>query len=93
MKKTQSYIKKNKKRFLNELLDLLKIPSISADPAYKKDILKTAKFVASSLKDAGLENGEICPTAGYPIVYAEKIIDPKNSQEDQQMTKGSFICT
>ncbi len=77
MKKTQSYIKKNKKRFLNELLDLLKIPSISADPAYKKDILKTAKFVAKSLKDAGLENVEICPTAGYPIVYGDKIMDPK----------------
>ena len=77
MKKTQSYIKKNKKRFLEELIDLLKIPSISADPKYKKDIAKTAKFVAKSLKDAGLDNVEICPTAGYPIVYGDKIIDPK----------------
>jgi len=77
MKKTQSYIKKNKKRFLNELLELLKIPSISADPAYKKDMHKTADFVADSLKEAGLDNVEICPTAGYPIVYADKIIDPK----------------
>ncbi len=77
MKKTQSYIKKNKKRFLEELIDLLKIPSISADPKYKKDITKTAKFVAKSLKDAGLDNVEICPTAGYPIVYGDKIIDPK----------------
>ena len=77
MKKTQSYIKKNKKRFLDELLDLLKIPSISADPKYKKAMLKTAKFVAKSLKDAGAENVEICPTPGYPVVYGEKLIDPK----------------
>ena len=77
MKKTQSYIKKNKKRFLDELLDLLKIPSISADPKYKKAMFKTAKFVAKSLKDAGAENVEVCPTPGYPVVYGEKLIDPK----------------
>ena len=76
MKKTQSYIKKNKKRFLDELLELLKIPSISADPAYKEAIFKTADFVADSLKSAGADNVEICQTAGYPIVYGDKIIDP-----------------
>ena len=77
MKKTQSYIKKNKKRFLEELLDLLRIPSISADPAYKEAMLTTANFVAKSLTDAGADKVEICPTAGHPIVYGEKIIDPK----------------
>ncbi len=70
-----NYISENKDRFLSELLAFLRIPSISANPAYKADMLKTAEFVAESLKLAGAENVEICETAGNPIVYAEKIID------------------
>ncbi len=77
MKKVKDYQKEHKERFLNELLDLLRIPSISADPAYKKDVIKTAKEVAKALKKAGADNVEVCPTKGYPIVYAEKIIDKK----------------
>ena len=72
-----SYIKENKARFLNELINLLKIPSISADKAYKKEVLFTADFVLESLKNAGCDNVELCETPGYPIVYGEKIIDPK----------------
>lgn len=71
------YIKDNKQKFLDELFDLLRIPSVSADPAYKNDVLKTAEFVKNSLVSAGADNVEICETAGYPIVYGEKIIDPK----------------
>ncbi|HET6227630.1 MAG TPA: dipeptidase [Bacteroidia bacterium] len=71
------YINANKDRFLNELFDLLRIPSISADPKYKNDVIKTAEAVKEKLIAAGADNVEICPTAGYPIVYAEKIIDPK----------------
>jgi acetylornithine deacetylase/succinyl-diaminopimelate desuccinylase-like protein len=70
------YIISNKERFLEELFELLRIPSVSADPAYKNDVIKTADAVASSLKKAGADKVEICETAGYPIVYAEKIIDP-----------------
>ena len=86
MKKAQAFIKQNKDRFLEELFDLLKIPSISADPKYKKDVLECADFVAKSLKDAGCDKVQVCPTkytkngkskAGYPIVYGEKIIDKK----------------
>jgi acetylornithine deacetylase/succinyl-diaminopimelate desuccinylase-like protein len=76
MEKTFSFIQENKDRFLSELLDLLRIPSVSADPAYNGDVRKTAERVAQSLKDAGAENIEICETAGHPIVYGEKIIDP-----------------
>jgi acetylornithine deacetylase/succinyl-diaminopimelate desuccinylase-like protein len=75
MNDIQSYIKNNKERFLNELIDLLKIPSVSADSAYKKDVLLTADFVLESLKKAGCDNVEICETPGYPIIYGEKIID------------------
>ncbi len=69
------YLEKHKDRFLEELLDLLRIPSISADSAYKADVLKAAEFVADKLKAAGADNVEVCPTDGHPIVYGEKLID------------------
>lgn len=75
MQSIQSYISDNKDRFLNELIDLLKIPSISADSAYKDDVLKTARVIKTSLEKAGCDHVEICETDGYPIVYGEKIID------------------
>ncbi len=75
MQKVQDYIQQNKDRFLEELLELLRIPSVSADPAYKADVERTAASVADSLTKAGADKVEICPTAGYPIVYGEKIID------------------
>ena len=53
----------------------MKIPSISADPSYKKDVLDCAEAVASAMENAGAENIEICKTAGYPIVFGDKIID------------------
>jgi len=70
------FIRSNKDRFLNELLDLLRIPSVSADPKFKEDVFAAADFVKESLQKAGADTVEICQTAGYPIVYGEKIIDP-----------------
>ena len=75
MNSLQSYIKNNKNRFLEELIELLKIPSVSADKAFKKDVLLTADFVLNSLQKAGCDHVEICETPGYPIIYGEKIID------------------
>ena len=75
MSTIQTYIEENKKRFLNELISLLKIPSVSADKAYKKDVLNTADFVLESLKKAGCDHVELCETPGYPIIYGEKIIN------------------
>ncbi|MBF30886.1 MAG: peptidase dimerization domain protein [Aequorivita sp.] len=77
MKSAKPYIEKNKERFLDELIELLKIPSISADSAYKKDVLKTAEAVKKQLEKAGCDSVEICETPGYPIVYGEKIINKK----------------
>jgi acetylornithine deacetylase/succinyl-diaminopimelate desuccinylase-like protein len=71
-----NYISENKDRFLNELLDLLKIPSISADKNYQADVLKTADSIKTRLIEAGADKVEICNTKGYPVVYGEKIIDP-----------------
>ena len=75
MEHINNYIKENKDRFINELIELLKIPSISADPEYTEEVANCANAVAKSLTDAGAENVEVCKTAGHPIVYGEKIID------------------
>lgn len=75
MKDTQKYLKDNQERFLEELLDLLRIPSISADSAYDDDVTKAANFIADNLKKAGADNVEVCETKGHPIVYADKIVD------------------
>lgn len=72
----KQYIDDNRQRFLDELLDLLRIPSVSADSKFKDDVHRAADFVKSSLEKAGVDKAEICETAGYPIVYGEKIIDP-----------------
>ena len=77
MKYIKTYIQENKDRFIDELIELLKIPSISADPKYKQEVLNCADSVADFLTKAGAENIEICKTKGYPIVYADKIIDEK----------------
>lgn len=76
MNNTQTYINENKDRFLNELLDLLRIPSVSADPAYSQHVHATADSIADHLRKIGIDAVEICQTAGYPVVYGEKIIDP-----------------
>jgi acetylornithine deacetylase/succinyl-diaminopimelate desuccinylase-like protein len=70
-----SYINSNKERFLYELLDLLKIPSISAKPEHKSDMNKTAEAVKQRLIEAGADKVEICQTKGYPVVYGEKMVD------------------
>ena len=75
MEHIKKYIDKHKKRFINELIELLKIPSVSADKKYRLDVLSCADAVAKAMETAGADNIEICETAGYPIVYSEKIID------------------
>ncbi len=72
----QQYFEDNKSRFLNELLELIKLPSVSADPKFRDDVFETAEWLKKKMINAGADNVEICPTAGYPIVYGEKIIDP-----------------
>jgi acetylornithine deacetylase/succinyl-diaminopimelate desuccinylase-like protein len=77
MSAQSAYIQNHKDRFLSELFDLLRIPSISADPAYSADMKKAAEFVKEKMIAAGADKVEICATAGYPIVYGEKLIDAK----------------
>jgi acetylornithine deacetylase/succinyl-diaminopimelate desuccinylase-like protein len=70
-----TYIEQNKDRFLNELFDFLRIPSVSADTKFQPDMLRAAEYIKEKLVAAGLDKVEICPTAGHPIVYAEKIVN------------------
>ena len=76
MEQITSYIQEHKDRFLDELFELLKIPSVSADPSFTQDVLDTAEAVKAALEKAGCDHVEVCETSGYPIVYGEKIIDP-----------------
>ena len=75
MENIKSYINEHKDRFINELIELLKIPSISADSAYTQDVINTSEKIKESLLTAGCDKVEICETPGYPIVYGEKMID------------------
>ncbi|MAI23131.1 MAG: peptidase dimerization domain protein [Crocinitomicaceae bacterium] len=74
MSACQPYIESNRDRFLEELFELLRIPSVSADPAFAGDVHKCAELVARQLEAAGGENVEIIPTEGYPVVYGEKMV-------------------
>ncbi|MDO5606926.1 MAG: dipeptidase [Capnocytophaga sp.] len=77
MQNVQDYIEKNKQRFVDELIELLRLPSISADSAHSQDVINTAGAVKEALLKAGCDTVELCETPGYPIVYGEKIINPK----------------
>lgn len=70
------YLETHKQRFLDELFDLLRIPSVSADSAFKDDVRRAAEYVCEKLRAAGLDKAELHETPGHPVVYAEKIIDP-----------------
>jgi len=70
----QQFIDQNKDRFLEELLNWLRIPSVSADPAYANDVKSAANFLLENLQKAGADNVAIYPTAGHPIVYGEKFV-------------------
>lgn len=71
----KEYITSNKDRFLSELFDWLRIPSVSADRRHKDDVRKAADFLLDKFRLAGVDKAEICETKGHPIVYAEKIVD------------------
>ena len=77
MKAQKKYLDQNKDRFVEELKALLRMPSISADKQYQDDVLKTAEAVSQRLKEAGAQKVEICPTPGNPVIFAERIKDPK----------------
>lgn len=72
----KEYQGKNKDRFLNELLEMLRIPSVSARSEHRQDMVRCAEMVKQRLLEAGADKAEIFSTSGHPVVYGEKIIDP-----------------
>jgi acetylornithine deacetylase/succinyl-diaminopimelate desuccinylase-like protein len=72
----KEYIAVNKDRFLSELFEWLRIPSVSADSRHKQDVRRAAEFLKKKFEDAGVDTVEICETKGHPIVFAEKKINP-----------------
>ena len=72
----KQYIEENHDRFLQELFGLIRIPSISSNPENKEDMIKAAEYWKWKLKEAGADKAELYDTAGNPVVYGEKIIDP-----------------
>ncbi|MBX2899091.1 MAG: dipeptidase [Cyclobacteriaceae bacterium] len=72
----KEYIQTNRQRFLDELFELLRIPSVSADSRHKADVRKAAEYLVQNLKAAGADKATLCETAGHPIVYAEKLVNP-----------------
>ena len=77
MEKVTNYIAQNRERFLNDLFEVLRIPSISAQSEHKPDMVRCAEHLAARLVKAGADRAEVLPTEGNPVVYAEKIVDPK----------------
>jgi acetylornithine deacetylase/succinyl-diaminopimelate desuccinylase-like protein len=72
----KEYLDKNKDRFLEELFELLRIPSVSADSKHAGDVRKAAEYLVEKLKAAGVDKVELCETPGHPIVFGEKISNP-----------------
>src|SRR3954466_4613632 len=71
-----AYARQNQRRFLSELKDLLRIPSVSTAPEHKSDVQKAAEYVASELRRIGMENVEVLPTKGHPLIYADWLHAP-----------------
>ena len=72
----KQYIAENRERFFQELFSLLRIPSISAKPEHKPDMLRCAELLVELLKEAGADSAEVMPTAGNPVVFGQKMVNP-----------------
>jgi len=75
MEKVTKYIDENRQRFLDELFDFIRIPSVSAKPEHKKDMARATEFIKDKLLEAGADKAEVFTTQGHPIVYGEKMVD------------------
>ncbi|MBT8195354.1 MAG: dipeptidase [Bacteroidia bacterium] len=75
MENIQQYVEANKDRFLEELIELLKIPSISADSTKNEEVKKAGNYIKEQLLKSGADTAELIETKGHPIVYGEKMID------------------
>lgn len=75
----KEYIEQNRERFLQELFTILRIPSVSAKQEHKADMYRCAETIADLLLEAGADEAGVCDTAGHPVVFGQKIVDPSLS--------------
>lgn len=75
MEKIKKYIDENRQRFLDELFDFIRIPSVSAKPENKKEMIRATEYVKQKLLEAGADKAEVYTTQGHPIVFGEKMVD------------------
>ncbi|MFV0269354.1 MAG: hypothetical protein ACK5HT_19705 [Draconibacterium sp.] len=76
MEYINKYVEENKDRFLEDLFELIRIPSISSEKSHKEDMYKAAEYWKQTLLSAGADKAEVYETKGNPVTYGEKIIDP-----------------
>lgn len=74
--KIDQFVEENKGRFLEELFELIRIPSVSSQSEHKPDMLRCAEHWRELLLKSGMDRAEVMPTKGNPVVYAEKLLDP-----------------
>lgn len=77
METLKKYIEENKQRFLDELFDLIRIPSVSAKPEHKNDMLSATEYIRDKIIEAGADKAEVFTTEGHPVVYGEKLVNEK----------------
>jgi acetylornithine deacetylase/succinyl-diaminopimelate desuccinylase-like protein len=85
MESWKTYQEQHKNRFLEELLELLRIPSVSAKSEHKDDMIRCAEAIKSRLLEAGADTVDIYPTSGHPVVYGEKKIEPTKTTIDNKL--------
>ena len=93
MEKVKEYIDRNGDKFIEELFELLRIPSISAQSEHKPDMQRCAEWLAAALVKAGADHAEVMPTDGNPVVFAEKIISPRPRRCSSTGTMTSCLST
>ena len=91
LKEALEYADKNRERFLTELKEVLAIPSISTDPEHKADMQRAAEWMAAHLRAIGMENVQIMPTKGHPVVYGDWL-HAVGKSVPTVMVYGPFAC-
>jgi acetylornithine deacetylase/succinyl-diaminopimelate desuccinylase-like protein len=94
MDQLKQYIEENKKRFLDELFELIRVPSISARPENKPDMIKMAGMLSDALLEAGADEARLNRlSSGIPILLSRRYVMERYGLVEPMMTKGNFSCT
>ena len=76
MSTVQEFIDRNRRRFVDDLIEIVRIPSISSSPDHRGEVARCAEYLVDEMRRIGLTKAEVVPTAGHPMVYGERVTDP-----------------